>query len=308
MALASRDATRARESAAAFGVERVHSSYDALLADPDVDAVYIPLPNSLHAEWTIRACRAGKHVLCEKPLALSMAEVDAVAAAAADTGRVVTEAFMYRHHPQTRRIAQLVREGAVGSIVGIRGAFTFSLSSSTDVRLDPALGGGSLWDVGCYPVSFARTVMGEEPEEVFGWQVLSDSGVDETFAGLLRFASGALASFDCGFRAPLRTEMEIVGTQGTLRVPRPFKPGETETVTLVRGAGGDRVEVLDMPGEKLYVGEISDMECSVLDGENPCVSLEDSRGNTATLLALLSSAREGRVVRPSAISQQQDRP
>ena len=168
VAVASRELARGEEYAREWGIGRVHGSYEALLADPEIDAVYIPLPNHLHAEWTIKAARAGKHVLCEKPLALTVADVDAMVSACREAGVVLAEAFMYRHHPQTLKVKQLLDEGAIGTLRYLRGAFTFELSRPNDVRLRPEWGGGCLWDVGCYPVSFARHLVGQEPLEVYG--------------------------------------------------------------------------------------------------------------------------------------------
>ena len=187
---ASRTPARAQEFTREWALPRAFGSYEAMLDDPDIDVVYNALPNHLHAEWTIAAARRGKHVLCEKPLALTPGDVDRMADAARSAGVVVAEAFMYRHHPQTERVKDLVEGGAVGALRLVRGSFTFTLTRTDDVRLDPAKGGGSLWDVGCYPVSYARLLAGAEPVDVFGWQALGPTGVDEAFAGQLRFAPG----------------------------------------------------------------------------------------------------------------------
>lgn len=293
-AVASRDIERATAEAAKWSIPRAYGSYEELLADPQIDVVYIPLPNALHVEWTIAALRAGKHVLCEKPLALALPSLDRLAKEAKAAQRVVAEAFMYRHHAQTLKVREVIERGAVGAVRLVRGVFTFSIASESDVRLIPALGGGSLWDVGCYPVSYARFVLGEEPTEAFGWQVKGASGVDETFVGQLRFPGDALAQFDCGFRAPYRTEIEIVGSEGTLRVPRPFKPGEHERLVLTRG---DQAELIDVAGAALYAGEIEDMADQILLGKPPRISLGDSRGNCAAVVALLRSAEQNRPVR-----------
>jgi xylose dehydrogenase (NAD/NADP) len=292
-AIASRDLAKARDAAKQWDIPRAYGSYEELLADPGIDVVYIPLPNGLHAEWTIRAAQAGKHVLCEKPMAISLADFDRMTTAAEAAGVVLAEAFMYRHHPQTLKLRELVREGAVGKVGLVRGAFTFNLDRPGDVRLQPSQGGGSLWDVGCYPVSFARFALAEEPHEAFGWQVTGATGVDETFTGQLRFPSGALAQFDCGFRAPFRTEIEVVGREGTLRLPRPFKPGPSEVLLLTRG---DASETIPVTGPELYLGEVEDMADAVLLGRPPRIGFAESRGNCATLLALLESSREGRPV------------
>jgi predicted dehydrogenase len=293
-AVASRTLERAEAYAGQWGIERVFGSYDAMLADPAIDVVYIALPNALHAMWTVRAVEAGKHVLCEKPLALSVAEVDAVIAAAARHGRVVAEGFMYRHHPQTALVQQLVADGALGDLRLVRGSFTFHHTRVEDVRWDPALGGGSLWDIGCYPVSFARLVSGVEPVEVQGTQVLGPTGVDLSFAGVLRFPGDVLAVVDSSFVAPFHTSVDIVGSAATLRVASPFKPGPEASVVIV-GADGSSREV-PAEGQDAYTGEVEDLARAVLDGAPPTMSLADSRGNVATLVALYEAARTGTTV------------
>jgi xylose dehydrogenase (NAD/NADP) len=295
VAVASRSQAKADEYARQWKIPCAYGSYEALLADPEIDVIYNSLPNSLHAEWTIHAVEAGKHVLCEKPLAISTAEIDAVTAAAQAHGKIVAEAFMYRHHPQTLKIKELVDSGAIGDLRLVRGAFTFNLNRPSDVRLDPQLSGGSIWDVGCYPVSYTRYVIGREPDEVFGWQVNGSSGVDEVFTGQMRFPGGILAQFDCGFRSDFRTQMEFVGSQGTIIVPAPYKPGAKEKILLRRG---DDEQSLRVRGpELLYSGEVEDMADAVLRGKPQRVTLADSRANVATLVAFLQSAKEGKPVR-----------
>lgn len=288
VAVASRTEEGAQAYAHKWRIPRPYSSYEAMLAETDIDVIYNSLPNHLHAEWTIKAAQAGKHVLCEKPLALTIEEVDAISAAAKKAGVVVAEAFMYRHHPQTFKVKELVDSGAIGKVRLVRGSFTFLLSRQDDVRLDPAMGGGSLWDVGCYPVSFARYLLGREPEEVVGWQMTGASGVDEMFAGQMRFSGDVFAQFDSGFRAPFRTQVEIVGETGTLIIPNPFKPGRNAKIQLVHE---NEVQSIRVPGQELYIGEVEDMADAILQGKAPQVSLADSRANTAVLLALLESAR-----------------
>jgi predicted dehydrogenase len=289
-AVASRSLANAGAYAREWEIPGAYGSYEDLLADPEIDVVYNPLPNSLHAEWTIKAARAGKHVLCEKPLALTLAEVDAISAAAAQAGVVVAEAFMYRHHPQTLKVKELVQAGEIGEIWLVRGSFTFSISNPNDVRLNPALGGGSIWDVGCYPISYARYILGREPEAVFGCRVTGESGVDEAFAGQLQFAGNAFAQFDSGFRSPVRTHLEIVGRSGSIMVPTPFKPGRQEKLMLTRDS---ETRTIGIPGQELYLGEVEDLADAVLLGNPQRISLADSRGNVATILALLESAERG---------------
>jgi D-xylose 1-dehydrogenase (NADP+, D-xylono-1,5-lactone-forming) len=293
-AVASRNQASADAYAREWKIGRALGSYDALLNHPEIDVVYVSLPNHLHAAWSIRALRAGKHVLCEKPLALSLDEVDAMTAAAQETGRVLAEAFMYRHHPQTLKVKEIVAAGQLGRLQLIKGAFTFALQREGDIRLRKETGGGSIWDVGCYPISYARLIAGTEPLEVFGWQTVGAGGADMTFVGQLRFPADLLAQFDSGFSSPQRSYMEIVGSEGVLHVPTPFKPGPTEKIVLTRG-GQD--QEIDMPGRELYIGEVEDMADAILLGKPPRVSLDDSRGTIATILGLIQSAETGRPVK-----------
>ncbi len=290
-------ASRSQENADAYAkdkmIERAHGSYEALLADPDIDVIYNSLPNHLHAEWTIKAVEAGKHVLCEKPLALTLDEVDAIKAAAHKHGRVVAEAFMYRHHPQTLQVQELVKSGSLGALKLIRASFGFFLDREDDIRVNPEMGGGSIWDVGCYPISYARTIVGDAPLEVFGEQVTGPTGVDLTFAGQMKFANDVLAQIDCSFDIPLYWGVEILGSEASLRIPSPFKPEVNEKLFLTRG---DQTETIIVKGQELYIGEVEDMADAILLGKNPHISLDDSRVNIAVILALLESARTGKPV------------
>ncbi|MGQ9600670.1 MAG: Gfo/Idh/MocA family protein [Anaerolineae bacterium] len=295
-AVASRDLARAEAYAAEWDIPRAHGSYEALLDDPDVEAVYVSLPNSLHAEWTIRAAQKGKHVLCEKPLAVSVDQCDQVMAAAESCGVVIAEAVMYLYHPLLQQLQGLVKKGAVGQVTLVRGAFSFFLDRLNDVRWRPELGGGSLWDVGSYPVSFIRWVAGE-PEEVFGWQTLTSGGVDATFAGLLRYDNGVLGVMDCGFRQQFRVQAEVTGTEGTLILQRPYLMNAESRIVWQRGL--DQEEVITSPETNPYHCEVRAFTEAVLDGAPLPVSLESSRANVATLAALYGSAREGQPRRVS---------
>jgi len=294
VAVASREVAKARDYASTWGLGRAYGSYEELLADGDLDVVYISLPNHLHAEWAVKALRAGKHVLCEKPLALSVAEIDTMTAEAAKAGRVLAEAFMYRHHPQTRLVRELVAGGAIGKPASMRGSFTFRMKSESDHRLLAASGGGSIWDVGCYPVSLARHLAGTEPLEAWGRAMMGRGGVDESFFGELLFPGDLVFQFDSGFRSPYRTRFEVSGELGTLVVESPFKPQGGDKVIIRRE---DRVEEIAVSPAELYAGEVADLEACVLDGKAPAMDLADSRGNAAALAALLASAREGRPTR-----------
>lgn len=288
-------ASRSQETADTYAKEkkipRAHGSYEALLADPEIDVIYNSLPNHLHAEWTIKAVEAGKHVLCEKPLALSVEEVDAIQAAARQHGRIVAEAFMYRHHPQTLKVQEIVKDGSLGSVKLIRGSFSFVLSRDEDIRLlDPAMGGGSIWDIGCYPISYARSVLRENPLDVFGQQVTGPTGIDETFVGQMRFANDVLMQFDSSFVIPLHAFMEIVGSEATLSIPNPFKPNENEKIYLTRDG---KTETIKVKGQELYIGEVENMADAILLGKEPRISLDDSRANVKVITSLIESASLG---------------
>ena len=289
VAVASRDRGRADACASAWSVPRAIAGYQALLDDSSINAVYIPLPNTDHVPWTLAAIAAGTHVLCEKPLALDPDDVDRIARAAAAAGVIVEEGFMYRHEPLTARVRSLINDGAVGTVRAIVSGFTFALDTPHNIRLDPALGGGALWDVGSYPVTYAQLIAGHEPNMVFGTAHWHAAGVDDEFMGMLRFREGLTANVYAGFRAAYRTWLEVLGSDGALRVPNPFKPGPLETLELEQGGTIVHVEVAGSP--ELFVREIEDFETAVLDGANPVVSLADSRRTAATLAALYESAR-----------------
>ena len=291
-------ASRSQESADAYAgkwkIPRGYGSYADLLADPEIDVVYNSLPNHLHAEWTIKAVEAGKHVLCEKPIALSVEEVDAISDAGKTHGRVVTEAFMYRHHPQTLKVQGIVNSGSLGTLKLLRGSFSYVINPEGNIRVDPALGGGSIWDVGCYPISYMRAVLGAEPLDVFGWQLTGPTGIDDTFVGQLRFAGDVYGQFDSSFVIPFHVYMEFVGSKGTLIVPNPYKPGVNEKIFLVREG---KTETIKIKGQELYLGEVEDMADAILLGKEPRISRTDSRANVAVITALLESARTSKPVK-----------
>jgi xylose dehydrogenase (NAD/NADP) len=288
--VASRSLELARAYADEWHIPRALGSYEALLDNPDIDVVYNPLPNSLHAEWTVRALDAGKHVLCEKPLALTVEDADRIRDTATRNGKVAAEAFMYRHHPVTHTAEAIVKSGRLGNTRGYKGAFSFALIREGDVRLDPALGGGSLWDVGCYPLSYSNLLAGSAPVEVFGWQQLSRTKVDFEFSAMMRYADGAVAQFDCGFAGPFRAEMEVIGTDATLRIDRPFRTDERSRVLLT---SGDCTEVVPYEAATAFAGEVADIECAAIDGRPQHLPLAESRRTIRTILALYSSAQSG---------------
>lgn len=294
-AVASRRAETAAAYAREWNIPAAASPYEALLERDDIDAVYIGLPNSMHVEWSVRALNAGKHVLCEKPLALTPAGVDEIARAAERNGRVAAEGFMYRHHPLTRAVLEAVRSGMLGPTRLVRGAFTFMLGGrSPDIRIDPSLGGGSLWDVGCYPASYSCLIEGAAPVEVTGWQVAAESGIDLTFAAMMRFESGVIAQFDSGFQSPYRSEMEIVGQDAVLRVELPFKAGPDSRLRLLRG---NDETLLPFSPDPPYLGEVEDFHAAVLDGTPHPLPLSESRRTAVVLTGLYESASSARPVR-----------
>lgn len=302
VAVASRDGERAKAYAAERGIPKAYGSYEALLADREIDAIYLSLPNGLHAEWAVKALQAGKHVLCEKPLVVSMEQFEQVEAAARASGAVIFEAFMYLHHPQTRRALELVRSGRLGKLQLINSWFNFYLppERSTNVRLKADLTGGAGWDVGVYPNSLAITMVGEgAPVEVWAQQRIGESGVDVTFVVQLRFEGGAVAQISSGFRTPFREVAYLVGDQGILYIPEPWKPGLSGRESVMTLTDLDhRSETLTTPAVDPYLCEVQAMEACVLDGAAPVVTLEDSRNFLRSMLAIYQSARTGQVVRP----------
>jgi D-xylose 1-dehydrogenase (NADP+, D-xylono-1,5-lactone-forming) len=291
VAVASRDQARAEAYARENGIERAHGSYEALLEDPEVDAVYISLPNSLHVEWSVRALEAGKHALCEKPLTPRAREAEAAFDAADRAGRILMEAFMYRHNPQTRRLTEFVAGGAVGRLQLVRAAFSFPVQGEGNVRLDAGLDGGALLDVGCYCVSGARLLAGE-PERVYGEQVVGETGVDVLFCGAMRFAGGVVAQFDSGLRLPHRDELEAIGDEGSLFLDDPWHC--TTPGIVLRRADGDEAIPVD-PADS-YRLELENLSAAIRGEAEPLLGREDALGQARALEALLRSAVEGRPV------------
>ncbi len=292
LAVASRDAARAEAYARKRGIERSYGGYDEMLADPDVEAIYISLPNSLHVEWSIRALEAGKHVLCEKPLSRHPAEVERAFDAADRAERILMEAFMWRHNPQTKRLKELVDGGAIGRLRLVRAAFSFPLSDMSNVRLDAELEGGGLMDVGCYCVSGARLLAGE-PEQVSAEQVSSQSGVDELFAATLRFPGDVLATIDCGLALPGRDELEAIGEEGSLFLDDPWH-ARTAVIEHRTAAGVERIEI---EPEDSYRLELENLGDAIRGEAEPLLGREDALGQARTMEALYRAAEEGRAVR-----------
>ena len=290
-AVASRDGARAQAYAEEHGIARSHGSYEALLADDAIDAVYISLPNGLHHEWTLKAIEAGKHVLVEKPYTRRAAEAAEAWDAAARAGLVLMEAFMWRHHPQAAVARSLVEDGAVGRLSLIRATFSFSLREPGNVRLAPDLDGGALMDVGCYCVSGARLLAGE-PEQVFGEQVLGESGVDLSFYGTLRFPGDVVAQFDASFALPERQRLEAVGDGGTLVLEAPWRADWGGRV-LVDG------EPVDVPAANPYGLQLENLAAAIEGRAEPLLGREDALAQARTIEALYRSAESGEAVVPA---------
>ena len=294
LAVASRDEARAREYAQEWKIERAYGSYEALLADSEIEAVYISLPNHEHVPWTLRALEAGKHVLCEKPLTRRPAEVAAVWDLADSRGLIVSEAFMWRHLPQTKRFAELVAAGAIGELQFVRSLFSFAMSDpATNVRMKPELEGGSLMDIGTYCVSGIR-LLGGEPDSVYGEQVLGGEGVDVRFSGLMRYPSGVRGLFYCSFTAPGRKELEAVGSEGVLRLHDPWHAWRGG-LELVRDEETDSEWIEVEPGD-CYRLELDDLARAVRGEQEPLLGRADALGQARALAALYISAEEGRPV------------
>lgn len=291
VAVGSRDLARAEEFGRTWGIERAYGSYDELLADPDVEAVYIPLPNTMHSEWSIRSLEAGKHVLCEKPFSRHIADVERAFDAAEATGLHLAEAFMYRHHPQTARLAELVASGAIGELRVIRSAFSYSLYDAENIRLRPDAEGGSLMDVGCYCVSGSR-LLGGEPESVVGAGHIGASGTDWVFTGLMRFPGDVVALFDCGTSLPDRNELEAIGTEGSVFLDDPWHC-QSPVIELRRDGSVERIEVEAVNPYRL---ELEDMNAAIRGERPPLLGRDDALGQVRAIDALFRSSKGGGVV------------
>ncbi len=276
---------------------RVHGSYAELLAHPDVDAVYVPLPNHLHAEWSKRAADAGKHVLCEKPAALDAAETADMIAHCSSRGVVWMEAFMYRFHPQWQVVRRLLDEGAIGELRAVVAVFTFTVRDSTNVRRVREYGGGSLYDVGSYCVNVARWMFGRAPVSVSGSSVRSPEGVDEEFRGVLDFGDGGSALILSSLSQPYRHHVRLLGTEGDITVPRAFVLRPDDEVTVIRADAGGREEAHPVEAADEYRLEVEDFADCVLTGRAPeVVSHADTLANIRTIDALYASAASGAAV------------
>jgi xylose dehydrogenase (NAD/NADP) len=290
LAVASRDPASAERYAREHEIERGYG-YDELLADPEIEAVYIPLPNSMHVEWTVRALEAGKHVLCEKPLSRHPGEVERAFDVAQRCERLLMEAFMYRHNPQTKRLSELIDAGTVGRVRMIRSSFSFFTDDSANVRLQTGLDGGALMDVGCYCVSATRLLAGE-PERVSAEQVLGGDGVDVAFAAVMRFPDDVVAHFDAGLALSGRDELEVVGERGALFLDDPWHC-ETPVIELRRDDGVERIELDPVDSYRL---EAENFSAAIRGEAEPLLGRADALGQARAIEALYQAADSGAVV------------
>jgi D-xylose 1-dehydrogenase (NADP+, D-xylono-1,5-lactone-forming) len=290
-AIASRSPEKAKAAAAAARIPVAHGSYEALVDDPTIDAVYIPLPNTLHAEWTRKAAERGKHVLCEKPLTPNAAEAIELAAFCRSKGVQLMEGFMWPHHPRTARLRQFLDTGNIGNVLRVTAAFTFPLLplSPDNIRLQPGLAGGSLLDVGCYPIYGIRWAIGADPVRVYALAKYLH-GVDVEMNGLLWFPDGRTAAFDCGFTMPLRGWMEITGSEGVIRVPEMWLPPPRATFEIHRD--GRPVEAVTMNEADQIVHMIENFGKAVLQKQPVQAPAEEAVRTLRVLDALTRSARE----------------
>lgn len=301
-AIGSRSMESAQAFAKTYGVPAAHGSYDDLLADPNVDAVYNALPNRYHKPWTLKALAAGKHVLCEKPMGMDASETQAMFAAADKAGRTLTEAFMYRTHPQTQAVLKKIRQGAVGEVKLIRSSFCYRTKKIRgNTRFDQSLGGGAIMDIGCYCVDMARQITGEDPApggiHAVGRLIESTDGgkIDVSASGVLAYPSGIVSTFTCAMDTQASNLMQVCGTEGYIEVPVPWKPTNGKaTWTLrtmqkprqdgVRDAVGEQAQAFTDEADKpLYALEADAFAATILDGMPPLISGEESIGNAKVL-------------------------
>jgi xylose dehydrogenase (NAD/NADP) len=293
VAVSSRDRGRAETYAREWGIERAYGSYEELLEDPEIEAVYISLPNTLHCEWSIRAVEAGKHVLCEKPMSRHSADVEAAFDAAARADRILMEAFMYRHNPQTKRLTDLIAEGAIGELRIVRAAFSYALYDEDNIRLRTDVEGGALMDVGCYCVSGARLLAGE-PETVYGQARIGPTGTDWVFTATMRFPGDVFALFDCGtaLAGRERGELEAVGTEGSLFLDDPWHV-DVPGIVHRRGEEVERIELEPADSYRLELENLSD----AIRGEaEPLLGRDDAVAQARVIEALFRSAETGQAV------------
>lgn len=282
-----------------LGIPRAYSDYDALLDDPEVDAVYIPLPNALHKEWVLKAAEKKKHVLCEKPAALTADEAAEMADACRKHGVLFMEAFMYQFHPMYKRVREILDSGEIGTVRVIRSAFSFTLDlSSNNIRLQEDLGGGSLYDVGCYCIHVTRLLTGKEPQQVSAnGHMLDGTSVDLTTGAVLSFEDGVTGLLHSSFELPFRNDVEVIGSEGSLTIPYAFRPDNSPDgngcIRIVKKDGESREETIE--GD-IYLEEVEHFSSCVLKGQDPVYTGEDTVKNMRVIEACLKSMQEGKSI------------
>jgi predicted dehydrogenase len=292
-AVASRSLEKAEAYATQYSIPTAYGSYEELISDPNIDVVYIPLPNNLHAEWAIKAAQQKKHVLCEKPIALSIDELDQIQQAAQENNVVIFEGLMYLHHPQTLVVEEIIRKGIIGDIIHIKAWLERYMPADTDaICLHPEFGGGSLWNFGIYPVSFAMLIASQIPTSVHANQKKNEFGCDDVFVGQLKFDTCS-AHISCNMISPSSKGATIVGTKGRIEIPNPWTPGkqnEDTEITVVTHEYGS--ETLTIGAKNPYLCEIQDMELCVLENKSPRIPLNISKAFLYSILALYDDAQQ----------------
>ncbi len=302
LAVSSRDGAKAKDYAEKRSIPRAYGSYEEMLSDPDINAVYISVPNTLHREWTVKAADAGKHILCEKPLVTTMSDFRKVEDAVTKNRVILFEAFMYIHHPQTRKVVGLIESGALGKLLYISAWFDYFLpdEEKDNIRVRKEMDGGSLWDVGVYPNSMAVTVAAAgAPVEAKAVTRYEGPEVDSSSYGTLTFSNDIIAQVCASIKSPFREGVHIVGSDGFITIDRPWKPGldgKKTSIQLIRK--DDSQETFKFPGISPYQSEVEAMEACILDDAEPIISLEQSKNFLRSMLALHESARTGRPVKP----------
>jgi predicted dehydrogenase len=292
--IASRSLEQAQRTAAQLGIPKAYGSYEELLADPEIDAVYNPLPNHLHVPWSLKALEAGKHVLCEKPIALSVAEAETLVAAAHQRPQLkLMEAFMYRHHPQWQLARRLVREGGIGTLRTVQAFFSYYLDDPANIRNQPEVGGGGLMDIGCYPISVARFLFDAEPTRVCGWIELDPQlGVDRLASGVLEFEGGT-ATFTCATQLASYQRVNIVGTTGRVEIEIPFNAPPDRPCVVWHQQPGGTTERIELPTTDQYTVQGDLFARAILDDTPVPTPIEDAVANMRVIEALRQSAASG---------------
>jgi D-xylose 1-dehydrogenase (NADP+, D-xylono-1,5-lactone-forming) len=287
-AVASRDDSKLKECREKFNNQKSYTSYDELLDDPNVEAVYIPLPNALHKEWTIKAAQKGKHVLCEKPAAMTERDSVEMIAACKKNNVKFMEAFMYRYTNRTRKVQEILKSGVLGDIKYINSTYRFFLTRMDSIKLKPELGGGSLFDVGCYPINFVGMVTNESPVSVKA-EFIADKGIDLIFSAVLRYRAGIIATINCGFNAFQRVHSEIIGTKGLLEIPDTFLDDEGD-LTLVTDSGSEKIHV---EKSDRYRSEVEDFADAIINNRDPFFGADETLRNMKVLEELYALVRKG---------------